>query len=146
MLPDETIVAEVPTPRPKNKGGRPKKRRDPPPAPIDGDYRNDAISNKEAGWDYGLIADRERGKYLARGWQVERYGAGCARPKWDYNEHKNGDEVRVNNQLTLMKIPTALREQINNQERQWHTEAKAALKRAATDSGGKHLSMPGVRF
>lgn len=146
-MPDETVVAEAPTSLPKrNKGGRPKKRHDPAPAPIDGDYRNDAIANKAAGWDYGLIADRERGKYLSRGWQVERYGAGCATPKWDYGEHSSGDEVRINNQLTLMKIPTARHSAITESERRWHSDAKAALKQVAKDSGGKHTEFAGLRF
>lgn len=140
---DETEVV-VP---PKRKAGRPpKKRHDPEPAPIDGDYQNDHITGKQAGWDYGLVSDRLRGKYLAYGWQVERWGAGCARPLWDYGEHKDGEEVRINNQLTLMKIPTDRRNKINQRERQWHTDAKAALKRTAENTGGKFNVFKGVNF
>jgi hypothetical protein len=143
----DDVIPEAPTPIAKrNKGGRPKKRHDPATAPIDGDYRLDAIANKVAGWDYGLIADRERGKYLARGWQVERRGPQCARPVWDYGEHKVGDEVRVNNQLTLMKIPTARRAAINAAERRWHDDAKAALKKSAENTGGKFAEFTGLRF
>jgi hypothetical protein len=143
---NDDAVVEAPTPVKKNKGGRPKKRRDPEPAPIDGDYRNDAIANKAKAWDYGLVSDRERGKYLSRGWQVERWGADCARPVWDYGEHKNGDEVRINNQLTLMKIPTARRAAMNESERRWHTEAKAALKKTAENTGGKFSEFTGLRL
>lgn len=145
-MPDD-LVPEAPTTLPKRKPGRPaKKRHDPETAPVDGDYRLDAIANKLKGWDYGLIADRERGKYLSRGWQVERRGPDCARPVWDYGEHKNGDEVRVNNQLTLMKIPSDRRSRINDAERRWHSDAKAALKQTAENTGGKFSEFPGLRF
>jgi len=139
----ETVVPKV-----RRKPGRkPKLRHDPDPAPIDGDYQNDQITNKQPGWDYGLVSPRLRGRYIAQGWQVERYGPDCARPLWDYGEHKDGDEVReMNGQLTLMKIPTERRERITQRERQWHTDAKAALKRTAEATGGKFNQFRGVSF
>lgn len=131
----------------KRKVGRPAKRRhDPPPAPVDGDYALDDIVNKARGFDYGLISRRQRGKYQARGWVPERWSADCARSKWDYGEHVNGDEVTVNNELTLMKIPSALRAAQTAGERKWHTSAKENLRRVAEESGGRSRQFQGVQF
>ena len=132
----------------KRKPGRPPKakRHDPAAAPADGDYSLDQVVNKEPGFDYGLISARQRGRYQARGWIPERWGADCARPKWDYGEHKAGDEVTVNNELTLMKIPVERRNETSRAERGKHAEALNALKRAAINSGGKFTEFQGVQF
>jgi hypothetical protein len=116
------------------------------PAPIDGDYSLDQIVGKQPGFDYGLISARQRGRYQARGWMPERYGAGCARSKWDYGNHKDGDEVSVDGALTLMKIPTERRQTMEAAERGWHTSAKENLRRVAETSGGKFKNFPGVTF
>lgn len=133
---------------PKRKPGRPPKakRHDPAPAPVDGDYSLDQVINKAPGFDYGLISQRQRGRYQARGWIAERWGAGCAQSKWDYGKHVDGDEVTVNGELTLMKIPVERREQIAAAERSKHSEALTALKRAAINSGGKFTEFQGVQF
>jgi hypothetical protein len=138
---DDAVVA------PKRKPGRPaKKRHDPAPAPIDGDYSLDQVVNKQAGFDYGLVSKRQRARYQARGWTPERWGPNCARSKWDYGEHVNGDEILINNELTLMKIPADLRNEIARAERRPHDAAKAALKQAAVDSGGKFKQFAGIQF
>ena len=144
---DESVLAEeVPATPTKRKPGRPKKRHDPAPAPIDGDYSLDQVVNKRPGFDYGLISARQRGRYQARGWIPERWSAGCARSKWDYGQHKDGDEVQVNNDLTLMKIPTDRRQAMESSERRWHTGAKENLKQVAENTGGKFKQTPGVQF
>jgi hypothetical protein len=131
----------------KRKVGRPpKKRHDPPPAPVDGDYSLDQIINKDSAFDYGLISQRQRGRYQARGWIPERWAAGCARSRWDYGAHKDGDEVLVNNELTLMKIPLERRAAMADAERANHKEALNALKRAAINSGGAFKQFNGVQF
>lgn len=145
-MPDES---EVPVPlaeKAKRKPGRPRKRHDPDAAPVDGDYQNDQIVNKRPGYDYGLVSDRLMGRYLAQGWEVEGYGADCARPRWDYGKHKDGDPVRINNQLTLVRIPAKRRQAISQRERQWHNDAKASLKHTAESTGGKHTVFKGVHF
>ncbi len=143
---DEPDASTVTT-KIKRKPGRPPKRRhDPPPAPVDGDYSLDQVVNKQPGFDYGLISHRQRGRYQARGWMPERWGADCAHSKWDYGQHKDGDEVTVDNALVLMKIPTERRQAMDSAERGWHTSAKENLKRVAETSGGKFKSFPGVTF
>lgn len=143
---DESVPVEVATP-PKRKPGRPAKRRhDPAPAPIDGDYSLDQVVNKRAGFDYGLISVRQRGRYQARGWIPELWSKDCAHSAWDYGQHKDGDEVTVDGALTLMRIPTARRQAMETSERAWHTGAKENLRRVAETSGGKFKNFPGVTF
>lgn len=139
-------VAEASDTIKKKRGRPPKRRHDPPPAPVDGDYSLDQIVNKDAAFDYGLISGRQRGRYQARGWVPERWAAGCARSRWDYGQHKDGDEITVNGELTLMKIPVARRAEMANAERAQHNEALNALKRAAINSGGKFTEYQGVHF
>lgn len=144
---DPVLVENNPATPIKRKAGRPpKKRHDPPPAPVDGDYSLDEIVNKAAGFDYGLISKRQRGKYQARGWIPERYSADCARSKWDYGEHVNGDEVTVNSELTLMKIPSARRSAMVTAERRWHSSAKEQLRKSAEESGGRFRAFQGIHF
>lgn len=133
--------------KPRRRPGRPKKlRHDPDPAPIDGDYVLDRIVNKEIGVDYALVSRRQRAPMQARGWTPERWGTDCARPQWDYNEHKDGDEVTVNGELTLMKMPASRHAQQVAAERKWHTDAKDQLRKAAENSGGKFKLHQGVVF
>lgn len=138
---DDAVVA------PKRKPGRPaKKRHDPAPAPIDGDYSLDQIVGKQAGFDYGLVSARQRARYQARGWIPERWGPDCARSKWDYANHATGDEIVINNELTLMKIPADRRAAMDASERVWHDGAKSALKQTAENSGGKFKQRAGIQF
>lgn len=147
MSDEPALAEEVPATPTKRKPGRPPKRRhDPPPAPIDGDYSLDQVVNKQPGFDYGLISVRQRGRYQARGWIPERWSTGCARGKWDYGQHKDGDEVTVDGALTLMKIPSDRRAAMEIAERSWHTGAKDNLRRVAETSGGKFKNFPGVTF
>lgn len=139
------------------KRGRPQAKRPDPvgDAPIDGDYSLDTIVNKQAGRDYALMSDRDRARRQHQGWQPELWGAGCARQLYDYGKHVDGEEIKVNGQLTLMWIPSERRARLRTAERAWHQEAKAQLRQKAEQSAatvggvsyrGKHTQTVGVQF
>lgn len=147
-------IAQV---EPKKKPGRkPKKRHDPAlDAPIDGDYALDHIINKQPGWDYALMSERDRQRRQHQGWQPELWAEGCARQLYDYAKHVDGEEIKVNGQLTLMKIPSERRARLRAAERKWHTDAKAQLRQTAEQSAanvaglntrGYHKQTVGVQF
>ena len=52
---------EAPQPR-KRPGRKPGKRRDPVPAPVDGDYQLLDIVNKQPGFEYFALSDFDRRK------------------------------------------------------------------------------------
>lgn len=144
---DEPVADAIVAPAKPKRGRPPKKRHDPAAeVPIDSDYRADAITGKQEGFDYALMSDRDRARRQHMGWEPELWGPNCARPLYDFGKHSAGEEVRINNQLTLMRIPTARRAAIRAHERQWHTDAKANLKRVAENSGGRMTSNLGVQF
>jgi len=155
MSDEETAVpSEKPA---KRKAGRPPKKRPDPvdDAPIDGDYSLDTIVGKKPGRDYALMSDRDRARRQHQGWQPELWGAGCARQLYDYGKHIDGEEIRVNGQLTLMWIPSERRALLRSSERKWHQEAKAQLRQTAEQSAanvggvghrGYHKQTVGVQF
>lgn len=145
----------APVEKVKRKPGRKPKRHDPADAPIDGDYALDKIINKQDGWDYAGMSDRDRQRRQHQGWQPELWADGCARLFYDYGKHVDGEEIKINGQLTLMKIPSERRARIRAAERKWHTDAKATLRQTAEQSAasvgglntrGYHKQTVGVQF
>lgn len=104
-----------------------RKRHDPSPAPVDGDYQPLDITGKEAGWNYVAMSDRDRQR---RGHQYEvvRWSATCAHPPWEvFTDELAGKEVKVNGQLTLMRIPAARDEARKKRERDAHRAASQGI-------------------
>lgn len=80
-------MPEVESEQPKKRRGRPpgtgKKRHDPEPAPVNGDYSQDVILNKEAGKRYAWLSNDDVPRFRHRGYtKTERRPDGPV-PAWD---------------------------------------------------------------
>ncbi len=132
--------AEIAEPKTKRRGGRPpgsktRKRHDPSPAPVDGDYQPLDVVGKESGYDYFAFSDRDRQR---RGHQFEvvRWSEKCAHSPWEiFKEELRGQEVKINGQLTLMRAPKAHVEARRKRERDAYRAASAATAAADTARG-----------
>lgn len=85
-----------------------RKRKDPDEAPIDGDYRQDHVLNKDPSKAYALVHQDDMPKMAGRGYRRTVRPAEAseretsARPAYDFNTE--GDYV-VGGQLVLMEAP-----------------------------------------
>lgn len=88
----------------KPKRGRPRKRRhDPDVSPIDGDYTDDVVLNKEPGFRYMWASPDDIGKVENRGGGICHRDSEQARPAFD-RRRTTGEGAIVVKGLTLMKI------------------------------------------
>ena len=90
-------MSEAESEAPKKRRGRPpgsgKKRHDPEPAPVNGDYSKDVVFGKEAGKRYAWLTptgiDADVPNFKHRGYRrVERVEGG-PRPAWDDGNEKD---------------------------------------------------------
>src|SRR6185369_2531077 len=82
--------------RPGPKPGAKKRRHDPEPAPIDGDYQPLDVVGKEPGFEYFALSNHDRQR---RGHQFEvvRWSEKCAHSPWEvFSEDLRGKEVKIN--------------------------------------------------
>lgn len=125
---DEAIEA----PKPQKRRGRPsKKRHDPADAPVNGNYTDDHVFNKEPGFDYFWASDDDIDRLLNRGAVICQRESETARPFYDRRKDAGESAIVVKN-LTLMKIQHDLQAR---HEAVGLTEAKrrvAALRRDGT--------------
>lgn len=105
----ETQEATKPTkrrgrpPGVKTKATRP--RHELTEAPIDGDYQPLDIVGKDPAFEYAAMSVRDRQR-RGHQYEVERWSETCAHPPWEaFREDMRGQEVKVNGELTLMRIP-----------------------------------------
>lgn len=132
-------TSEVQAPPPARKRGRPpgnkRKRHDATPAPIDGDYQPLDVVGKQAGFDYVALSDHDRQR-RGHWYEVERWSETCAHPPWDvFTDDKRGKEVKINGQLTLMRIPTARNQARKDRELAAYREASRGPSSAAEGRG-----------
>ena len=85
--------------------GTRRKRHDPTPAPIDGDYAPLDIAGKNPAFEYFAYSasDMERrfGQY-----EIEKWSENCAHSPWAvFTEELRGKPVTIRGQLTLVRIP-----------------------------------------
>jgi hypothetical protein len=133
---DEVVAA------PKRRG-RPKKlRHDPVDAPVNGNYTDDHVFNKDPAFAYFWASDEDIDRVLNRGGIVCKRDSEQARPFFDRRKDAGEADIVVKN-LTLMKVPRELQDA---HERRDLTEAGrrlAALRRQGTAQlgNGNHASI-----
>lgn len=114
---------------------RGRKRKDPTEAPIDGDYSLDQVLNKDPDFAYGLVDPDDMAKYRSLGYVAETRGPDAAKPRYDQGtEADSGYKVRA---LTLMKLPKALRERLDNQAIDISRRRMSAIKASFEVNGGE---------
>ena len=95
-------------PAPKKRRGRPaKKRHDPADAPVNGNYTDDHVFNKDPDFVYFWASDEDIDKVLNRGGTVCKRDSEQARPFFDRRKDAGEADIVVKN-LTLMKVPREL--------------------------------------
>jgi hypothetical protein len=115
----------------KRRGRPPKKRYDPADAPVDGNYTDDYVFNKDPGFVYFWASDDDIDRILNRGGEICKRESEQARPFYDRRKDAGEADIVVKN-LTLMKIR---REIQDKHEAFGLTEAKrrlGALRREGT--------------
>jgi hypothetical protein len=115
----------------KRRGRPPKKRHDPADAPVDGNYTDDHVFNKDPAFVYFWASEEDIPKILDRGGAVCKRDEETARPFYDRRKDAGESDIVVKN-LTLTKIPRELQER---HEASGLTEAKrrlGALRREGT--------------
>jgi hypothetical protein len=121
--------------RPGPKPGAKKRRHDPEPAPIDGDYQPLDVVGKEPGFEYFALSNHDRQR---RGHQFEvvRWSEKCAHSPWEvFSEELRGKEVKINGQLTLMRAPKERVEARRKRERDAYRAQSQAITAEAKGRG-----------
>lgn len=122
----------------KKRPGRPKKRKDPDDAPIDGDYRQDLILDKEAGKRYALLDEKEdAAKFTHRGYRRVEPRDGAPRPVWQ-DPLQSGSHYSVKG-LVLYEADEETVKKYDKQALSVNDQRMAAIKAAAERTGG-HLT------
>jgi hypothetical protein len=114
----------VEQPKPLKRRGRPpKKRHDPADAPVDGNYTDDHVFNKDPNFCYFWASEEDIDRILNRGGTICKRDEEQARPFYDRRKDAGEANIVVKN-LTLMKVPRELQEK---HEAFGLTEAKRRL-------------------
>lgn len=93
--------------RPPGPQKKTRKRHELTTAPIDGDYAELDVVNKDPAYHYVAMSNRDRGRRGHR-YEVCRWEPGCPYPPFSggYKEELRGQEIKIGNgELTLMRIP-----------------------------------------
>lgn len=120
--------------RPPGKAAK-KRRHDPAPAPIDGDYQPLDVIGKEKGYEYFALSARDM---MRRGHQFEtvKWSEKCAHSPWEvFKEEMRGKDVKINGQLTLVRAPTERVEARRRAERAAHVALTEGLNASARQRG-----------
>lgn len=112
--------------------GRPKKlRHDPVDAPVNGNYTDDHVFNKDPEFVYFWTSDEDIDRVLNRGGTVCKRDSEQARPFFDRRKDAGEADIIVKN-LTLMKVPRAMQEAHDKQGLSESARRLAALRRQGT--------------
>jgi hypothetical protein len=137
--------AETEAPKTKRRGrppgtksaGKTRPRHELTEAPVDGDYETLAIVNKDPAFHYVAMSVRDRQRRGHR-YEPERWSEVCAHSPWEvFREEMRGQEVKVNGELVLMKIPTERDEAFKRRELNTFRLARDGISAADTDRGHK---------
>lgn len=116
----------------------PRKRRDPDAAPIDGDYADDQVLNKEKGFTYRWLSVDDVPRFKQMGYVREERGADGARPAFDRGN--DGDAGYSVGSLTLYKAPDAVAEKHEQRALKAATDRMSTIRAQAKRSGGAFTS------
>lgn len=83
------------------------KRKDPAEAPIDGDYTDDVVLNKQKGFTYKLLSSEDIPRFKQQGFTREDRGPDAAHPVYDAGAETGTADYQVKG-LTLYKAPDAI--------------------------------------
>ena len=123
---DETVA-----PAPKRRG-RPKKlRHDPVDAPVNGNYTDDHVFNKDPAFVYFWASDDDIDRVLNRGGSVCKRDSEQARPFFDRRKDAGEADIIVKN-LTLMKVPRDMQEAHEKRDTAEAARRLGALRRQGT--------------
>lgn len=131
-MPEAESAAPVKTRgRPKGSG---KKRHDPEAAPVNGDYSQDVILNKEAGKRYAWLSNDDVPRFRHRGYvKSERRPDGPV-PAWDMG--KPGDDGFTVGGLTAYEVAEETIERFDARDRAPSEMRMKAIQAAAEATGG----------
>ncbi len=113
---------------PKKRGRKPKVRHDiADDVPIDGDYQPLDLENEDPAFEYAWMTDKDLGSVgRKRGYVIEKWGPGCARPRAYFGAETAGSDVKQN-ELTLAKIPKARIQKFRDGEAKRHRGIMSGL-------------------
>lgn len=117
------------------KGAKARARHELTEAPIDGDYQPLDVVNKDPAFEYVAMSTRDRQR---RGHQYEvvRWSEGCAHSPWEsFKEELRGQEVKINGELTLMRIPKERDQARKRREMNSFRAARDGIAAADADRG-----------
>lgn len=103
----ETVVESKPKRRgrPPGKATKVRPRHELTAAPVDGDYQPLAVTNKNPAFHYVAMSAHDR-KRRGHRYEVERWSENCAHAPYEtFSEAIRGQEVKINGELFLMRIP-----------------------------------------
>jgi hypothetical protein len=131
-------MPEAESEAPKKRRGRPpgtgKKRHDPEATPINADYSQDVVLNKEAGKRYAWLSNDDVPRFRHRGYaKAERTPEGPT-PAWDMG--KEGDDGFTVGGLTLYDVPEDHIQRYDARDRLPSEGRMKAIKAAAEATGG----------
>lgn len=130
--------AETSAEAPKRKGGRPKgsgkKRHDPADAPINGDYSQDVILNKEPGKRYAWLSPDDVPRFRHRGYVKSERKPDGPRPAWDMGTDSDPDFVVGG--LTQYEVEEERIQRYDARDRAPSEARMQAIRKAAEATGG----------
>jgi hypothetical protein len=130
MSDDAEVVA------PKKRRGRPptKKRHDPEAAPVNGDYQNDVIFDREPGKRYAFLSADDIPKFRHRGYVPTERRVGGPRPAWDMGSATDSGYTVVG--LVQYEVDEERIQRFDNQALKQSEMRMKAIHAAAKATGG----------
>lgn len=116
----------------------PRRRRDPDAAPIDGDYTDDQVLNKEKGFTYKWLSVDDVPRFKAMGYVREERGAEGARPAFDRGN--DGDAGYSVGSLMLYKAPDGVAAKWEQRALKEAADRMNTIRRQARATGGNFTS------
>jgi hypothetical protein len=131
-------MPEAETAAPKKRRGRPpgtaKKRHDPEAAPVNGDYSQDVILNKEAGKRYAWLSNDDVPRFRHRGYVKSERTPNGPRPAWDMGTDTDPDFTVGG--LTAYEVQEETIERFDARDRAPSEMRMKSIQAAAEATGG----------
>lgn len=118
---------------------RGRRRKDPGEAPVDGDYANDVVLNKQKDRAYKWLSADDIPRFKANGFTREERTEDSAHPAYDLNAASGDPEFKVGS-LTLYSGPIAAAERLDNIAQRAADRRMGTIRSIAQASGGDFTS------